>query len=268
MLKIENVVTPSPEQWEAVVRGVRNPMNSWRLSDSYEAYDCGACGEIEREGSCEPQKHDCEKFRCFSIGPADGKLMAKLRDAGSDHAKYRRMIPMIFDVIAPLYWWKEMDTYKVGTVANSCSTMHKIHEKEFTLDDFSHEHLDNNETCCEFEHADPFETDLFTSLDILKLKIKALNYWRGRYNETKDKRYWWQMIQLLPSSYNQRRTVMLNYEVLANIYHARKNHKLDCWHTFCDWIETLPESWIITGKDNKEPSMIFETDKPENNDGK
>ena len=277
MLKIENVVTPSPEQWEAVVRGVRNPMNSWRLSDSYEAYDCGACGEIEREGSCEPQKHNCEKFRCFSIGPADGKLMAKLRDAGSDHAKYRRMIPVIFDVIAPLYWWKEFDTYKVGTVANSCSTMHKIHEKEFTMEDFSCEHLGYFDP----ERNDDDQPYLGTAVkidggdrwywypaDVLADIIVVLNHNRKMYIETKDKRYWWQMIQLLPSSYNQRRTVMLNYEVLANIYHARRNHKLDEWHTFCEWIETLPESWIITGKDNEESSMIFETDKPENNDGK
>ena len=257
MLKIENVVTPSPEQWEAVVRSMRNAMNSWHLSDSYEAYDCRACGEIEREGSCEPQKHNCEKFRCFSIGPADGKLMAKLRDAGSDHAKYRRMIPVIFDVIAPLYWWKEMDTYKIGTVANSCSTMHKIHEKEFTMEDFSCEHLGYFDP----ERHDDDQPYLGTAVevngegywypaDVLADIIVVLNHNRKMYIDTKDKRYWWQMIQLLPSSYNQRRTVMLNYEVLANIYHARKNHKLDCWHTFCDWVETLPESWIIVG-DNK-----------------
>lgn len=249
MLKIENVVTPSPEQWAAIIRGVRNPMNSWDLSDSYISYD-GIAVDAKGDGDLETRRYFCEQSRDYNIGSADEKLMAKLRDAGSDHAKYRRMIPVIFDVIAPLYWWKEFDTYKVGTVANSCSTMHKIQEKEFTLDDFSHEHLDDDETCCEFEHADPYETDCFTSLDILKLKIKALNYWRGRYNETKDKHAWYQMIQLLDSSYNQRRTISLNYEVLANIYHARKNHKLDCWHTFCDWIESLPESWIITGEDN------------------
>lgn len=240
MIKIENTKV---EGWEPAIRGMRNPMNSWGKSDS-EFFDGDEFHDI-----CGNSGHCAEHEEGFDIGWADRSLMLTLAKAGKDHAKYRRMIVVYADLTAPLYWWKEYDTYKVGTVANSCSTMHKIHEKEFTLDDFSHEHLDNDETCCEFEHADPFETDLFTSLDILKLKIKALNYWRGRYNETKDKHAWYQMIQLLDSSYNQRRTVMLNYEVLANIYPARKAHKLSEWHTFCDWIESLPESWIITGEE-------------------
>lgn len=257
MIKIENT---NVYGWEAAIRGMRNPLNSWCKSDSGFATDSECC--LYKTISGDTIDYRAEDLHVidpgyfkdpdnlgFFIGPNDQKLMETLRDAGKDHAKYRRMIVVYADLTAPLYWWKEYDTYKVGTVANSCSTMHKIAAKEFTLDDFSHEHLDNDETCCEFEHADPFETDLFTSLDILKLKIKALNYWRDRYNETKDKHAWYQMIQLLDSSYNQRRTVMLNYEVLANIYPARKNHRLDDWHTFCDWIESLPESWIITGED-------------------
>lgn len=243
MLKLENTVVASGEQWRAVIRGMRNPMNSWKKSDSgmknpicdsceHNRY-CQLCGELGKVA--------------FTIGPNDRKLMESLRDAGSDHAKYRRMIPVTVDILAPLYWWKEFDTYKVGTVANSCSTMHKIQEKEFTLDDFSCEHLDDEETCCKMNVSDIYAS--FTSLDILRLKIRALNYWRKKYNETKDKYAWYQMIQLLDSSYNQRRTVMMNYEVLANIYHARKSHKLDEWHVFCDWIESLPESWIITGEE-------------------
>lgn len=268
MLKIENTVVPSPEQWEAVIRGLRNPLNSWRLSDSFEAYDCGACGVIAREGSCTPKDHDCYKYRCYSIGPADAKLMSKLRDAGSDHAKYRRMLPVIVDICGPLYWWKEFDQYKIGTTTNSCSTMHKIQEKEFTLDDFSHEHLFiDNRVIVEAEGLRG-DFRVINNTQWLMFTCDLLNAMRESYLKTKDKCYWWQMIQLLPSSYNQRRTVSLNYEVLANIYHTRRNHKLDEWAQFRDWIESLPESWIITGKDNEEPSMIFETDKPENNDGK
>ena len=180
------------------------------------------------------------------LGPNDLDLMTRLAAGGPVHAKYRRMMVVYLDITAPLYWWKEFDTYKVGTVANSCSTMHKIQAKEFTLEDFSHEHLDEDETCFQTLNADPYEVIPFSSEDILKATIAALNVWRDKFLETNDKHYWWQMIQLLPSSYNQKRTVMLNYEVLHNIYHSRKGHKLDEWHTFCDWIETLPYSQLIT----------------------
>ena len=247
MIKIENTKV---EGWEPAIRGMRNPLLSYDRSDSWfrhsDLYYHKITGEIcSADELIDPDDPTPD----YILGPNDKDLMKRLSLAGSDHAKYRRFIGVTVDITAPLYWWKEHDQYKVGTVTNSCSTMHKIAAKEFTLDDFSHEHLDDDETCCEFEHADPYETDYFTSLDILKLKIKALNYWRGRYNETKDKHAWYQMIQLLDSSYNQRRTVMLNYEVLANIYHARKNHKLDEWKVLCGWIESLPESWIITGEE-------------------
>lgn len=232
MLKIENTKVYG---FDDAIRGMRNPMNSWERSDSCFLHD--------------PE-----------VGPNDKKLMRQLAAAGKDHAKYRRMIVVWFDILAPLYWWKEFDTYKIGTVANSCSTMHKIAEKEFVRDDFSWEHLFT------FMHEDEAEFESYCTalnyteagdvvgckkypLDILDETIFALNFYRKKYLETKDKRYWWQMIQLLPSSYNQRRTVMLNYEVLANIYPARKAHKLDEWHTFCDWIRSLPESWIITGEE-------------------
>ena len=235
MIKITNIRV---EGWEPAIRGMRNPMNSWEKSDSIFLY------------RYDDETRAFDLFPCNTqIGPNDKKLMENLRDAGTDHSKYRRMIIVWCDILAPLYWWKEFDTYKVGTVANSCSTMHKIQEKEFTLDDFSHEHLDDEETCYMEDVGDPHLNPAYTSLDILKIKIKALNYWRDRYNATKDKHAWYQMIQLLDSSYNQKRTVMLNYEVLANIYPARKNHKLDEWHTFCDWIRELPESWIITGEE-------------------
>ena len=170
------------------------------------------------------------------MGENDHKLMMNLAHGGPVHAKYRRMIPVFLTIDAPLYWWKEFDTYKVGTVANSCSTMHKIHAKEFTLNDFSHEHLDIDPT-------------YQTNTDLLEVIIETLNREREDFLRTKDKYHWWQMIQLLPTSYNQKRTVKLNYEVLVNIYHSRKNHKLDEWHTFCDWIEQLPYSEIITGGD-------------------
>lgn len=230
MLKLENTVTPSPEQWEAVIRGMRNPMNSWDKSDSEYKVKCLAFEEVEY---CDPR---CHYDQCshtdpeFVIGKNDHGLMMKLSQAGSDHAKFRRMIPVYVDIVAPLYWWKEFDTYKVGTVANSCSTMHKIHAREFTLDDFSHEELMNG------------------ALDVLNTTIEQLNFCRRWYLSGKNKDWWWQMIQLLPTSYNQRRTVMLNYEVLANIYKARRNHKLTEWHTFCEWIEKLPYSEIIIGE--------------------
>ena len=210
MIKIENQEVVG---WEHAIRGMRNPMNSWDKSDSDYVQ---VCGDFEWE---------------YHIGNNDLDLMTRLSKAGTDHRKFMRMIVVYADITAPLYWWKEYDTYKVGTVANSCSTMHKIHDKEFTLDDFSHEHL------------------LDANLDVLNSIINGLNNMRYNYINfetlntpcyVEKKDYWWQMIQLLPSSYNQKRTVMLNYEVLKNMYHSRKNHKLDEWRTFCDWIETLP----------------------------
>lgn len=227
MLKIENTEVMG---WEAAIRGMRNPMNSWEKSDSERKYE---------------SYHDMSGGY-FEIGPNDLDLMTRLRNAGTDHRKFMRMITVYLDVTAPLYWWKEFDTYKVGTVANSCSTMHKIAAKEFTLEDFSHEHL-----------FDLMIGDVeFLPTEILENTIICLNECRKRYLKalkTKNplvpaKEYWWQMIQLLPSSYNQRRTIMLNYEVLANIYKSRRNHKLDEWHTLCDWIEGLPYSELITGE--------------------
>lgn len=246
MLKIENTEVMG---WKHAIRGMRNPKNSWEKTDSYPAVDCGKCGKIEREGICTKEDRDCTGFECFEVGPNDLKLMTTLRNAGTDHRKFMRMITVYLDITAPLYWWKEFDTYKVGTVANSCSTMHKIADKKFTLEDFSHEHLlsmaNNAGDALFLNDANNIRVD---GDDLLGLIINVLNYYRGRYIKTKDKRYWWQLIQLLPSSYNQRRTVMLNYEVLANIYKSRRNHKLDEWHTFCDWIESLPYSKLITGE--------------------
>lgn len=241
MIKIENFEVVG---WEHAIRGMRNPMNSWDKSDSVFDYDptsgcnlqCGLCsffGKNDGDGM----------LYCNGIGPNDLKLMTNLSNAGTDHRKFMRMIVVYLDITAPLYWWKEFDTYKIGTVANSCSTMHKIHEKEFTWSDFSHEHLTDG------------------AMYIMKLTIDELNCWRIRYlawddidDENKErngwydkKDLWWQMIQLLPSSYNQKRTVMLNYEVLANIYHSRKNHKLDEWVALTKWIEGLPYSELITG---------------------
>jgi hypothetical protein len=205
LIKIENVDVFG---WESAIRGMRNPMNSWDKSDSgYKPVAFPPCDDIRIE---------------YVIGEADLRLMKSLSKAGSDHGKFLRMINVTFDCTAPLYWYKEFDTYKVGTVANSCSTMHKIHAKEFTLDDFSHEHLDGD------------------SLDWLEGTIELLNNKREGFLLSKSKCYWWQLIQLLPSSYNQKRTVQLNYQVLKTMYHARKHHKLDCWVDFCKWIETLP----------------------------
>lgn len=236
MLKIANAEVMG---WEHAIRGMRNPKNSWDKTDSYPAVDCGKCGKIEREGICRKEDRDCTGFYCFEVGPNDLDLMTRLRNAGTDHRKFMRMITVYLDITAPLYWWKEFDTYKVGTVANSCSTMHKIADKEFTIDDFSTEHL--------FD-IDSFNVEVF-SLDVFRQLIETLNAARDAFLSTKDKRYWWQMIQLLPTSYNQKRTVMLNYEVLANIYKSRRNHKLDEWHTLCEWIEGLPYSELITGKE-------------------
>ena len=243
MIKLENTEVMG---WEAVIRGMRNPLNSWNKSDT------SVC-VVKDEDECK----ECDAFRkndgvfsfCmqpFIIGPNDFDLMTRLRNAGTDHRKFMRMITVYVDVIAPLYWWKEFDTYKVGTVANSCSTMHKIADKEFTLEDFSCEHLYAEDDIDGMYYSTTAEEE-FTSTDVLKVVIEALNNYREMYLATKDKKDWWQMIQLLPSSYNQRRTVMLNYEVLANIYKSRKNHKLDCWKDFCTWIESLPYSELITG---------------------
>ena len=215
MIKIEETETYG---WKAAIRGMRNPKNSWDKSDSKQLPDM-----LMDEQTYVPAH--------FEIGPNDLDLMTHLCNAGTDHRKFMRMSIVSCDITAPLYWWKEFDTYKVGTVANSCSTMHKIHAKEFTIEDFSHEHL-----------QEPM-------LEILKHTIHGLNDSREAYLNSKDKLMWWQMIQLLPSSYNQKRTVMLNYEVLANMYKSRKNHKLDEWHTFCDWIKTLPYSELIAGEE-------------------
>ena len=220
MIKIENTEVYG---WKSAVRGMRNSYNSWDKSDSYETH-------IEN-----PQTLNTAPFEFF-IGDNDLALMKKLVKAGSDHSKFMRMITVTCDITAPLYWWKEFDTYKVGTVRNSCSTMHKIMEKEFTLDDFSHEHMTSHNNA------------------LLRDIVDDLNAYRNRYISSKEtdgmkpKDWWWQIIQLLPSSYNQRATLMLNYEVLANIYHSRKNHRLDEWQEFCKWIETLPYSELITGE--------------------
>lgn len=244
MLKIEKVVLPSAEQWEAIIRGMRNPKNSWGLSDS------GMYCEDQYDGYIEPIR--------WKVGPNDHKLMTSLAKGGPVHAKYRRMIPVFLDITAPLYWWKEFDTYKIGTVANSCSTMHKIQAKEFTLDDFSHDQLlsdFSDDICKEFEDVRGY---LNSPIDDLKYDIEKLNMYRELYLRTGDKKYWWQMIQRLLSSYNQKRTVMLNYEVLHNIYISRKNHKLDEWHVVCDWIESLPYSELITGRDKEMEAKALE----------
>ena len=238
MLKIENFEVLG---WEHAIRGMRNPMNSWEKSDSIfiedgEYHDiCGNSGPSDIQ------------FSVPEIGENDYSLMKNLRNAGTDHRKFMRMITVYLDVTAPLYFWKEFDTYKVGTVANSCSTMHKIHAKEFEESDFSVEHLfDAESEGIEFPIIYGKEHSPIWSLHVT---IRMLNFYREKYLKTKDKKYWWQMIQLLPSSYNQKRTVMLNYEVLANIYKSRRHHRLDEWHTLCDWIEELPYSELITGKE-------------------
>lgn len=257
MIKFENVEITG---WEAAIRGMRNPKNSWAKSDSgWDAHvpPVELRNQVDwKEWADHYKTVQYSDEYSYDIGPNDFGLMTRLRNAGTDHRKFMRMIAVYVDITAPLYWWKEFDTYKVGTVADSCSTMHKIAEKEFTLDDFSHEHLRED------------------SIENLKRTICLLNEYRYEYNGIIDcgykKEFWWQMIQLLPSSYNQRRTVMLNYEVLANIYKSRRNHKLDEWRVhdtpkehefrnkdfasgmwgFCDWIESLPYSELITGKEN------------------
>ena len=246
MLTIEKTVLPSPEQWEIIIEGMRNPMNSWQMSDS--TICLGAVGfedcTISITGTC--PRHEDFRYDIFCMGGNDHKLMTSLAKGGPVHAKYRRMIPVFLTINAPLYWWKEFDTYKVGTVANSCSTMHKIHAKEFTMDDFSYEHLAMTQDGWVTDNNGQKWCDPATTMETLK---NTLNACRDMYLATKDKEWWWQMIQLLPTSYNQKRTVMLNYEVLVNIYRSRKNHKLDEWNVFCDWIKTLPYSELITGGD-------------------
>ena len=241
MIKIENTEIVG---WEAAIRGMRNPLNSWEKSDS-KWYSIGI------PTSNPAAINDKYLSQKYCIGDNDLDLMKRLRNAGTDHRKFMRMITIYMDITAPLYWWKEFDTYKVGTVANSCSTMHKIHAKEFTLEDFSCEHL--------IDHYEDPSMNLNYSYKypkaVMQDLINILNHYRRWYLETKDKKYWWQLIQLLPSSYNQRRTVMLNYEVLANIYKSRRNHKLDEWHVFCEWIENLPYSKLITdGGAESEPT--------------
>lgn len=263
MIKLENYEVVG---WEHAIRGMRNPMNSWENSDSdYRETLCSTCD------TCDAYKHEnwdeCDNCHVskaiaknpdgFMLGPNDHGLMMKLAKGGPVHAKYRRMIVVYVDITAPLYWWKEFDTYRVGVTPNptdiemnSCSTMHKIHAKEFTLEDFSREHL-----------IDDYSVDVYIggtdhnntgSVEIMDLTIEVLNSYRQRFIETKDKKFWWQMIQLLPSSYNQKRTIKFNYEVLTNIYEWRKDHKLDEWRDMCKWIESLPYSEIITGKEVEE----------------
>ena len=228
MIKIENVETMG---WEHAIRGMRNPKNSWDKSDSKvcAGREFGLC-----DNCSEKEKSDCINDGGFLVGKNNHKLMMALRNAGTDHRKFMRMIAVYLDITAPLYWWKEFDTYKVGTVANSCSTMHKIHDKEFTLEDFS------------VERSDMMTQDVF-----LQHIIPVLEIQRKLYLESKSEKAWNSMIQLLPSSYNQKRTVMLNYEVLANMYKSRKNHKLKEWRYFCTWIRDLPYSELITGEDDK-----------------
>lgn len=273
MLKVENVEVLG---WEHAIRGMRNPKNSWAKSDS------GVCATHGPAHCADCVYTDChaddvEIDTKYILGSNDLNLMTTLRNAGTDHRKFMRMITVYLDITAPLYWWKEFDTYKVGTVANSCSTMHKITDKPFELDDFSHEHLMAFPEACEFmgelDENVPDEASLNLDVSTFKtrsnllspwflftMEVQALNQYRNLYlriknKPTKDlkkkeenlKKIWWQMIQLLPSSYNQKRTVMLNYEVLANIYKSRRHHKLDEWHTLCDWIESLPYSALITG---------------------
>ena len=271
MIKLENYEVVG---WEHAIRGMRNPKNSWDRSDSpinkeCDYYvDCEGCPGYENDEICDKMIED----NVYLIGPNDHKLMMQLAAGGPVHAKYRRMIAVYVDITAPLYWWKEFDTYKVGTVSDSCSTMHKIHDKEFTLEDFSHEHLlddGDNENVPLMVDPNDYE-NAFSPVNIFVLTVRMLNACRAKFididNKLKKdisqekiieltkvkKELWWQMIQLLPSSYNQRRTIMLNYEVLTGMYHDRKNHKLDEWRTFCEWIESLPYSEIITGEQKDE----------------
>lgn len=242
MLKIEKYAAPSPEQWEMTIEGARNPLNSWDQMDSglsrCGSGDCDICIDYD---SC-PFAHNPD-MKTFVLGPKDTSLLMRLARAGTDESKFRRMLPVHFTVTAPLYWWKEFDTYKVGTVANSCSTMHKITAKEFVLEDFSMDHLMNTGVVnlCNLVE----ELNIFRNVYINGGELEDPNG-RWVYFAPKSKDVWWQLIQLLPTSYNQKRTVMANYEVLGNIYKARRHHKLDEWHILCDWIEKLPYSELIT----------------------
>lgn len=264
--------------WEAAIRGMRNPKNSWEKSDSglCEDFQCGYLSGKDERPMCPAYIADeCGKTGEYVIGPNDLDLMRRLAAGGPVHAKYRRMITVYVDITAPLYWWKEFSTYKVGTVENSCSTMHKIADKEFTLEDFSYEHLIGDNALFIHNKGD---FRCISNVQFLMWTIDFLNENRRLYLETSDKlkkvqesyivaapdaeekalkirelqknkkKYWWQMIQLLPSSYNQKRTVMCNYETLTNIYKSRKNHKLDCWLSFCSWIKKLPYSELIIGE--------------------
>lgn len=246
MIQIENVGTLG---WDAAIRGMRNPMNSWDKSDSY--IDSMSSFPYPDDGSIEVEYPGMNHYYTFRIGKNDQKLMRQLSKAGTaDHRKFMRMIVVYMDITAPLLWWKEFSTYKVGTVENSCSTMHKIHSKEFTLEDFSCEHLINGN-----EETIPCASVIDTTVNykrMMERTVAALNNARKWYLKTKDKKYWWQLIQLLPSSYNQKRTVMLNYEVLRNMYTSRKNHKLDEWRNLCEFMKTLPMSDLITGDSSDE----------------
>ena len=262
MIKLENPVFASAEQIKFIIEGMRNPMNSWDKSDSERCEDKDNCDACLRKIECD--NHYISKKELV-LGSNDVNLMNKLAKTGTDHRKFMRMMPVYVRITAPLYWWKEFDTYKVGTVANSCSTMHKIQAEEFDRGDFSIEHIPLGSGCyeksldCKKEKMFfPMNDGIyFSSEDVLDFTIRGLNHYRKLYLETKEKKYWWQMIQLLPSSYNQTRNVMLNYEVLANIYKSRKNHKLDEWVEFCKWIEEkVPYSWLITENENEKVKLI------------
>lgn len=224
MIKIEHVETAG---WEAALRGMRNPMNSWEKGDSYVWGDY----DIPR----------------IEIGPNDKDLAMRLRNAGVEHRKYMRMVPIWCDITAPLYWWKQYDTYKVGTVANSCSTMHKLHAKEFTAEDFSCEDIINDVD--DILVYVGYAGEDFSPKAVFELMLDALNMCRDKFLKTEDPRYWYSMVKMLPDSYNQKRTVMLNYEVLAKMYKERRHHKLAEWQDFCDWMKTLPASELIVGEE-------------------
>ena len=263
MLKIENYEVLGLDH---AIRGMRNPMNSWEKSDSLfcSQQSCDECPKCN-DSDCPGILHESGNWDIAGeVGPNDRKLMMSLAKGGTVHAKYRRMITVYLDITAPLYWWKECDTYKVGTVANSCSTMHKIHAKEFAMGDFSCEHL-FSDICDRDNTMELCDCGDTTALGVLADTVDALNFYRKKFLEAKTKpmkdeskraevmkKYWWQMIQLLPSSYNQKRTIMLNYEVLHNIYHSRRHHKLDEWHVVCDWIEQLPYAEVIIGEKTQE----------------
>lgn len=251
MLKIENTEVIG---LKAAIRGIRDPMSPLEKSDSFCKPSTENCCGCHNYNKCAYIFELTGKPYQGTVGPKDLDLMTRLRNAGKDHRKFMRMIAVYLDITAPLYWWKEFDTYfdtyKVSTVVNPCSTMNNIADKEFTVEDFSYEHLLNmaNNDAGDALFLNDTNNIRVDSDNLLGLTINVLNYYRGRYIKTKDKRYWWQLIQLLPISYNQLRTVMLNYEVLANIYNSIQNYKLDEWHTFCDWVDGLPYSELIKGK--------------------